>query len=703
MENKKYVSARDGRNNSVIYVSSDGAEFLHSGGTRAWRNNNPGNLIGSERSGLSIGKGGRFAVFASHDDGVAALKYSLTHFYSGTRLDEVFKKYAPATDDNDPERYIVLVKKFSGLDSTRTIGALTDEELVRFTAAIERVEGWKEGKIEVIPHARQFAVQGVDGKPLCGLEYELTYLTCNGEEKKLRGKTDEEGNTAVAVTDTRSPVTLKLPRPDPGQSLKGTGMKAKSGELKQVVAAEVKAKPWYERAFSLAADSEDEKHDGVRTEKPAADTPVTLASGAPLATVKQAGAVQASLTRNKTQNHIEKVIKESGVYVTWEFDTSQGSGKVLDGLPYFIAEMSGVRGKPLVEGQRVRLMRNNKIRQKVPFGKEVALYLGNDAKPPYRHTPLYQVKADEGLTDVVVKIHEIEGLEYRSADETPSNSVLNGRRKNFTARLYGTTWMNFSHRFSEVEAEGEGAGEIPEIQDALKQIYGGVLNIGRTEIFLTVVKPNKKPMRISWPAAAFNNCKRNIPAMTGLDFAKNELIPRVHPQTYKAFLSAAIALDAEELEIASGWRPMLGSVLHRIGVGLDVTSIKVDGIRRQFFRTGSAAEQEYKSLMTQKMQLTGKKCRTEEESRQLNRIRAVEASKASAADKAIHDNEHANVRNFIAKLRANADVRQTFDPWEMDANTHDHMPAAANHLTSGNEELHKNHLHITVRDAELGY
>lgn len=419
MAAKKYVSARDGEGTSVIYTDQDGAEFLHSGGTRAWRNNNPGNLIASEKSGLKIGKGGRFAAFATHDDGLAALKYSLTRYYADLKLDDVFKKYAPATDNNDPEHYIKLVKKYTGLDSSRKLGELNEAELKSFMQAIERVEGWKAGKIEAIPHAQQFAVKGVDDKPLCGIDYVMSFFTKAGEEQKVKGKTDQEGKTAVAQTDTRSPVTLSLPRPDPGQSLKGTGVKAKDPGTKQVVAAEVKAKPWYAFAFSSAADSEDEKNDGPAAakggvaaagaaagttgaatagkqagkqgEKPAAAKPA-----APTATVRQTGAIQASSTRNKADQHVEQVIKEPGVYVTWQFDTSAGSGKILNGLPYFIAEISGDTSVPLVQGERVKLMKDNKIRQKVPFGKEVVLYLGNDAKAQYRKTPLYRVKAEEG-------------------------------------------------------------------------------------------------------------------------------------------------------------------------------------------------------------------------------------------------------------------------------------------------------------------
>jgi hypothetical protein len=53
-------------------------------------------------------------------------------------------------------------------------------------------------------------------------------------------------------------------------------------------------------------------------------------------------------------------------------------------------------------------------------------------------------------------------------------------------------------------------------------------------------------------------------------------------------LKAAFELDAEELEINSGWRPMLGLVLHRIGVGLDVGRVKTAGENNTFRRSATA-------------------------------------------------------------------------------------------------------------------
>ncbi|MCS0630463.1 hypothetical protein NX786_14075 [Telluria mixta] len=708
MTDKKYIQARDGEQNSVIYVTSDGAEFLHSGGTRAWRNNNPGNLVAAEKSGLSIGRGGKFAAFANREDGLAALEYSLKHFYSEKKLNEVFKKYAPSTDNNNPEHYTATVKKLSGLDAERTVGSLTKEELGKFMSAIGQVEGWKEGKIEPIPHARQFQVQGVDGKPLSGLRYLISFFTSNGEQKKIEGQTNNQGMTAVALSDTRTSVQLHLPRPDPGQSLKKQSSKPAGAAAKTVIAAELKTKPWYSQAFSQAAPAEDKVHDepprqGDIPAEPAKKTDAVPSPQPPLSTVKQAGAIQASGTQKKSDNHIQEVVKEPGVYVTWEFDTSRGSKDRLNKLPYFVAEMSGDQGKPLRNGQRISLMSNSKIREKVPFGKEVALYLGNDAKPQYRSAPLYRVRANEGLTDVVVRISEIKTKDYDVSDEVPSKPIVSGTKKTYTASLFGTTWLKFSHKFTPEEANTECDGEPQEIGAALQKIFDGDATVNGSVISLNVTKPNKKSMKIIWKSDAFQNCRDTIPMITGLTVAKAEIIPRVHPQTYKAFLKAAFELDASELEIASGWRPMLGSVLHRVGVGLDVKRIVVDDHDLTLNRSPSGADTDYMNLMTQKKRLQQKKTPTDDEKMELKKLAEQEASKRDAAAAAIHKNDKTPIREFIKKLRENNDVKQTFDPWEMDINTRDNNPATPNYMITGNEVLHRNHLHITVRDTELGY
>lgn len=304
---------------------------------------------------------------------------------------------------------------------------------------------------------------------------------------------------------------------------------------------------------------------------------------------------------------------------------------------------------------------------------------------------------------MVVKIAETRGLSYDAAKEVPAGGELSGTKKTWTAKLYGTTWKKFSHKFTPGEADAAASGESQAIRDALRLIYEGAAVAGANTISLSVVKPNSAMMKILWPKHAFENCMANIPTIGSLVNAKDEIIPRVNPNTYKAFLKAAFDLNVEELEINSGWRPMLGSVLHRIGVGLDAGRLKVDGENKVYRRSATAAESTYNSLMSEKKKLAAKKTRTEIETARLNELTANEAAKRSAAIKAIHDNESATLRSFTIKLRANGDVRQTFDPWEMDTNTGDKVAEVPNRLVTGNETLHVNHLHITVRDPELGH
>jgi|GEM_PF-581096 len=722
MTTPKYVSARDGEKNSVIYVAEDGSEYLHSGGTRAWRNNNPGNLSKAQKSGLAIGVGGPFAVFPDHDTGKAALKFVLLSVYKEKRLDKVFEKYAPSTDNNDPEHYTKLVKKFTGLASDRTIGDLTPAELDKFMGAIERVEGWQAGKVEPIPHAQQFALKGVDGKPLSGIGYIMSFFTSSGEEKKIKGKTDKDGKTDVAVTEKRSSVTLNLPRPDPGQSLKGTGAKAKgnSAPAKTVEAATVRSKPWYAFAFGNADEclteakktepKAEEKAPEKKAAPPAAAAPQAKKKqdapppAAPVTEVKQQGAIKASSTVDKAENKVSQIVKEPGVFVTWQFDTTQGSKKNLRGLPYFIAVMNGTKASALYEGQRVQLLGDpNKIRQKVPFGKEVALFLGSDAKAKYRSKPLFRVTAENGLTDIVVKINETDGKDYDAALEEPALKDESGTKRTYQAAMYGNTWLNFSHKYTAEEAAEMTKEASAEVQKAVISIYKGEPQAGQNKITLDVLKPNGSTMKIIWPSHAFDNCKKNVTVITGMESAKSEAMPRVHPNTYQAFMQAAFELDAQELEINSGWRPMLGSVLHRIGVGLDVGRIRVAGSDRNYNRSATAAENTYSALMKEKAGLLKKKNRTPEEEERLNKIKVEEPDAAKKAVDAISANEHSDLKTFTSKLRGNTEVRQTFDPWQMEDNTADKAGPAPNRLKTGNETLHRNHLHITVFDEELGH
>lgn len=71
----KYKSAIPGNNNDVIYKDCDGNSWTWSGGTRAWRNNNPGNIRDGKftRRCGAIGAAGGFAIFPDYKTGFDCL------------------------------------------------------------------------------------------------------------------------------------------------------------------------------------------------------------------------------------------------------------------------------------------------------------------------------------------------------------------------------------------------------------------------------------------------------------------------------------------------------------------------------------------------------------------------------------------------------------------------------------------------------
>lgn len=84
----KYIKAVTGVKGTVIYETTDGEKFIHAGGSRAWRNNNPGNLVRgkvSKRNG-EIGLAAGFAVFPDYDHGQRALADSLKNVHGQKNL-----------------------------------------------------------------------------------------------------------------------------------------------------------------------------------------------------------------------------------------------------------------------------------------------------------------------------------------------------------------------------------------------------------------------------------------------------------------------------------------------------------------------------------------------------------------------------------------------------------------------------------------
>jgi hypothetical protein len=145
----KYVSAKDGPQRSVIYTDSDGRQWRFEGGSRPWRNQNPGNLVPgavSKRNG-AIGKADRFAVFPDYKTGHEALLDSLINIHGGKGIPDLMKVYAPP-NENETKKYITFIRKKTGIKGSKKIRDFSASEFEKLWRAIEQMEGWgKEGRI----------------------------------------------------------------------------------------------------------------------------------------------------------------------------------------------------------------------------------------------------------------------------------------------------------------------------------------------------------------------------------------------------------------------------------------------------------------------------------------------------------------------------------------------------------------------------
>ena len=116
------------------------------GGSRSWRNNNPGNIVyGSyARSAGATGTDGRFAIFPSYESGRSAQERLLFEGknYRDLTMKEAISRWAPSFE-NDTASYI---SKMGG-DPARKMKDYTPEERSALLDRMQNIEGWKEGNV----------------------------------------------------------------------------------------------------------------------------------------------------------------------------------------------------------------------------------------------------------------------------------------------------------------------------------------------------------------------------------------------------------------------------------------------------------------------------------------------------------------------------------------------------------------------------
>ena len=141
-------------------------------GVRNWRNNNPGNIqYGdfSRRFG-AIGTDGRFAVFPTYDAGKRAKEFLLFESSGYRNLDiaRAISRYAPP-NENDTNSYINTVSRAAGVPSSTPLSSLNTSQRHAMLSSMERVEGFRVGREEVLRAAKG----GVFTGPKTGYPMEL--------------------------------------------------------------------------------------------------------------------------------------------------------------------------------------------------------------------------------------------------------------------------------------------------------------------------------------------------------------------------------------------------------------------------------------------------------------------------------------------------------------------------------------------------
>ena len=372
-------------------------------------------------------------------------------------------------------------------------------------------------------------------------------------------------------------------------------------------------------------------------------------------------------------------------------------------------------------------------------GSAVALFLNSDVHPAHRSNPVYALEV--GRDDVQVKITERTGrigheLATLRSPVCRPGAAPGKRLQVYEAALTGDIWMQISHLYTAHEADALLPPETsPAIRAAVRSIYAG---LARPELSVNLPASDSAPamtLRVVFRDEMQGNVRANTthcPWLTGI-------LPRTHPCAFAALLTEARAAGVTSVAVTSGWRPSLGSIAHRAGLGLDITYIEGGGqkvlLNRASLTSGAAAGggnvsarekvlwreyQEAKAALAVsdrefdaakgKVTRNGDPANVAQLERELeyarDRFKAAREREGLANKDWNHERDGSEpqlIHMLRGRLSRNQAVKQLFDPWYMDADTADKTAPAPNEQrrSNPNERLHNNHLHITVREPKI--
>ena len=393
--------------------------------------------------------------------------------------------------------------------------------------------------------------------------------------------------------------------------------------------------------------------------------------------------------------------------VCYEFDTSATKADLA--LPYRVSlngkvhEAAGASGGLTAANRKIALL--------AAPGDKIALFLNSDVHPDFRRQPVYAVQV--GDNDVLVKITEQTGQKHQMRAEVgraayrPPNRPGGPPVDFYSAGLTGDIWKLISHKYSEAEANAFLPPETTlAVRQAVRSIYAG---LREKSVLVKIPASDSAPgleLRVRFADA--ENASANITACSLLD----DVLPRTHPCAFASLFTEACNAGITDMLVTSCWRPMLGSIVHRAGLGIDVIHIANATQKVRINRVGltgmdnnenvSEAEKklyrEYLGAKRQPHGVSGKNGTERDD--QSKKIRTEEEAKDMWNEER-KKTEPTLLNEFRTRLEKHQTVKQVFDPWYMDVNTGDHDRRAPNEQRSPNEKLHAHHLHVTVKEPKI--
>lgn len=156
------AGSASGKGNIRNYSTARGS-FQKVGGSRAWRNNNEGNLEFGKfaKAHGAIGTDGRFAIFPDEETGRRAKAKLLFEGdnYKNLNLMQAIARYAPSGENNTARYQKTILSAVGGRN--KKMRDYTADERQAIMQAMRKVEGWKAGQVRHLDDVAAGAQRGM--------------------------------------------------------------------------------------------------------------------------------------------------------------------------------------------------------------------------------------------------------------------------------------------------------------------------------------------------------------------------------------------------------------------------------------------------------------------------------------------------------------------------------------------------------------